>query len=101
MSNHIRPMGVPDDDRVDIGVPALAECKQILVTEPQPDIYEEAITALLKLVNHDGVTHAQAAQVLDTMVSPLRAIRRRNQFLPLKDYGMTIDEAISHFKESS
>lgn len=69
-----------------------------VVTEPLLDIYEEAIQALLKVANHDAITDAQAMQVLGTMVSPLRGIRRRNQFLPLKDTGMSMDEAINHFK---
>ncbi len=63
---------------------------------PALDVYEEAIAALLKLTHLPEVTEAQSVQITD-QVSALRNIRRRNQFLPLKDTSMTVDEAIAHF----
>lgn len=71
------------------------DCAGMEQDEPLLDIYEEAISALLKIMNHDAITDSQSAQILDQMVSPLRAIRRRNQFLPLQGTEeITIDEAI-------
>ena len=84
--SHVRPMGVPDDARV------------TPIQEPQSDIYEEAVAALLELVHSDQLSNEQKTLIQDAMISPLRGIRRRNQFLPLKDTGMSIDEDINHFK---